>query len=162
MTKMIELLSMLGGGIFRLLPEITGYFKAKGDRDHEYRMTQLQLQIDQARAQQQLDLVHAQAAIEADRSEMQTLAETIKAQAIPSGVTWIDALSSSVRPVLTYWWCLVLYTGYKAITMTTALDGGASLAAVAPLLVTEFDRSVIGSIFAFWFVDRALRKMGKS
>jgi hypothetical protein len=159
---MLELLSMLGGGVFRLLPEVIGLFKAKGDRDHEFRMTTLQLQIDQARAQQQLDLTHAQAAIAADAAEMQTLAETIKAQAQPTGIGWIDALSSSVRPVLTYWWCLILYTAYKAITIATAAQGGATLGDIAPLLVTDFDRAVIGSIFAFWFVDRALRKIGKN
>lgn len=157
---MFELLSLIFGGLLRMAPEVLKYFNAKGDRAHEVEMTRLQLDIDKARATQQLDMAHAQAAIAADAAEMQTLAEALRAQAVPSGIRWIDALSSSVRPVLTYWWCLGLYTSYKAITVAVALQAGTALAQLAPLLVAEFDRMVIGSIFAFWFVDRSLRKGG--
>jgi predicted exporter len=155
---MLELLSMLGGGVFRLLPEVIKFFTAKRDAEHEYRMTQLQLEIDKARAEQQIDLVHAQGAIAADTAEMSAMVEALKAQSTPSGVPWIDGLSSSVRPVLTYWWCLVLYTAYKVISVMVATAAGAGLPEISALLVTEFDRMVIGSIFAFWFVDRSLRK----
>ena len=156
---MIELLSMMGGGVFRLLPEVLKVWNAKADHAHELAMTQLQLQIDQARATQQIDLVHAQAAIAADTAQMAALSEALRAQGQPSGVAWVDALSSSVRPVLTYWWCLCLYTSAKVSGLWIALAAGNSFEQIAPLLVTEFDRMVIGSIFAFWFVDRSLRKL---
>jgi len=55
---MLELWGMIGGGVFRLLPELLKAFNARRDADHEYRMTELQLRIDQARANQALDLVH--------------------------------------------------------------------------------------------------------
>ena len=155
---MIELLAMLGGGILRLAPEVLKLFTARDDRAHELEMTKLQLQIDQARATQQIDLVHAQGAIAADAAEMGSMVEALKAQATPSGIKWVDALSSSVRPILTYWWCLILYTAAKAIGVVVAIQHGAALADLVPLLVTEFDRSVIGSIFAFWFVDRSLKR----
>lgn len=155
---MFELLSLIFGGALRLLPEVLKLFSAKRDQAHELEMTKLQLQIDQARAQQQIDLAHTQGAIAADTAEMAAMVEALKAQSAPSGVPWSDSLSSSVRPVLTYWWCLVLYTAYKTITVLVAIHGGATLAAIAPLLVTEFDRMVISSIFSFWFVDRSLRR----
>ena len=157
----LSLLSMLGGGLFRLLPEVIGFFKAKQDADHEYRMTQLQLQIDQARATQALDMAHAQAAIAADTAEMAGMIEALKAQGTPTGIKWVDAVSATVRPVLTYWWCLVLYTAAKIVAIVVAFQAHAALAAFAGILVTEFDTAVIGSIFAFWFVDRAIRKQGK-
>lgn len=155
---MFELLSMVFGGALRLLPEVLKLFSAKRDQAHELEMTKLQLEIDRSRAGQQLDLVHAQGAVAADAAEMTAMVEALKAQSAPSGVGWIDGLSASVRPVLTYWWCLVLYTAYKAIAVLVALQGGATLAALAQLLVTEFDRMVISSIFSFWFVDRSLRR----
>lgn len=158
---MIELLSLIFGGAFRMLPEILKLFTAKNDQAHELQMTRLQLEIDQARATQQIDLAHAQAAIAADTAEMGAMVEALKAQAVPSGVPWIDALSSSVRPVITYWWVIGLYTAAKAIGIIVAVQSGATLAQLAPMLVTEFDRTVIGSILAFWFVDRSLRKSGK-
>lgn len=155
---MIELLGMLGGGIFRLLPELLKLWNAKSDQAHEVTMTEMQLRIDQARAQQQIDLVHAQGAIAADAAQMQAMVEALKAQATPSGIPWVDALSSSVRPVLTYWWCLALYTAAKAIQVVVALQGHMDLAGFAGLLVTEFDRTIIASIFSFWFVDRSILK----
>lgn len=155
---MIELLGLVFGGVLRLAPELLKLVTAKRDQAHELEMTRLQLEIDKARAEQQIDLVHAQGAIASDTAEMAAMVEALKAQAAPSGVPWVDALSASVRPVLTYWWCLALYTGCKAITVIVAVGGGAGLAELAPLLVTEFDRTVIGSIFSFWFVDRSLRR----
>jgi hypothetical protein len=155
---MLELLSLIFGGTLRLLPEVLKLLSAKGDQAHELEMTKLQLQIDQARAEQQIDLVHAQGAIAADTAEMSAMVEALRAQGSPSGVPWIDGLSSSVRPVLTYWWCLVLYTAYKVTTVLAAVQGGATLVDLVQLLVTEFDRMVIGSIFSFWFVDRSLRR----
>jgi hypothetical protein len=158
---MIELLGLLGGGLFRLLPEVFKIFTAKRDADHEYRMSELQLKIDQARATQALDLVRGQAEVAASAGEMQAWGDAIRAQATPTGNKWADALSSSVRPVLTYWWVIGLYSGAKVIGIIVALQAGATLEAIAPLLVSEFDRTVIGSILAFWFVDRSLRKGGK-
>jgi hypothetical protein len=153
-----ELLSLVFGGVLRMLPEVMKLFTAKADQSHELSMTKLQLEIDRARATQQIDLVHAQGAIAADTAEMTAMVEALRAQSTPSGVAWIDGLSCSVRPVLTYWWCLVLYTAYKGITVAVAVQGGTTLAALASVLVTEFDRMVISSIFSFWFVDRALRR----
>jgi hypothetical protein len=155
---MFELLGMLGGGIFRLIPFIVDLFKQKGDRDHEYRMTQLQLEIDKARASQQIDLAHAQAEIASNVADMQALVEAIKAQAAPTGIKWVDALNSSVRPILTYWWCLGLYSTHKAILVYVAITTNQTLMTMAPILLTDFDRGVVGSIFGFWFVDRSLRK----
>jgi hypothetical protein len=66
-----------------------------------------------------------------------------------------------VRPVLTYWWVIGLYSGAKAIGLVVAFQAGATLEAFGVLLITEFDRTVIGSILAFWFVDRSIRKGSK-
>lgn len=155
---MIELLGLVFGGVFRMLPELLGLFKAKRDADHEFRMTELQLKIDEARAKHALDLAHAQAEIAAAAGEMSAWAEAIRSQSQPSGIGWIDALSSSVRPVLTYWWVMGLYTGAKLIQIVVGFQEGVALDAFVPILVTEFDRTVIGSILSFWFVDRSLRK----
>ncbi len=158
---MLELISLMGGGLLRLVPEVLKLWSAKADQAHELEMTRLQLQIDRARATQQLDLVHAQGAIAADTAEMAAMVEALRAQGARSGVAWIDALSASVRPVLTFWWCLGLYTAYKAITVAVATRAGVPLDVLAGLLVTEFDRAAIGSMMSFWFLDRALRRGGR-
>lgn len=155
---MLELLGLLGGALARLAPEAVKAWTAKGDRAHELEMTRLQLEIDRARAAAQLDLAHAQAAAATDSAELAALAEALRAQGQATGVRWADALSATVRPVLTYWWCLGLYTAYKAVAVAVAVRSGAPLEALAALLVTEFDRAAIGSMLGFWFLDRALRK----
>jgi hypothetical protein len=152
---------MLGGGLFRLLPEVLKLFTAKQDAAHEFRMTELQLKIDQARATQNLDLVHAQGAIAADTAEMSAMIEALKAQATPTGIKWVDALSSSVRPVLTYWHCLIIYTAYKVALFSIALHGGVTWQQAVVQGYTEFDQSIVSAMLAFWFVDRSLRKTGK-
>ena len=149
---------MIFGGLLRLAPEMLKLFTARDDRAHEITMTQIQLEIDRARSEQALDLVHANAAVAAQTADMGALVSALQDQFKPTGIPWADALSATVRPVLTYWWCLVLYTAYKAVTILAALHVGADLAALASMLATEFDRQVIGSVFSFWFVDRALRK----
>jgi len=156
---MLTLLSMLGGGVLRLIPFFVDIFKQKQDADHEYRMTQLQLQIDQARATQQLDLAHAQAEIASNAGEMAAWAEALKGEATKTGIGWIDAISATVRPILTYYWCIGLYGSAKVIQIMVAYDQHAALAAYLPILITEFDQNVIASMLSFWFVDRALRKM---
>lgn len=148
---------MLGGGVFRLLPELFSFFKVRNEQGHEFKMTQLQLEVDKARSAQQLELAHVNSAAALDQADLRAVTEALKGQNTPSGIAWIDGLSSSVRPVLTYWWCLGLYTAYKAIIVVSAYQGGTPLISLAPLLMTEFDRSIVGSIFAFWFVDRALK-----
>ncbi len=155
---MYELWSLIAGGAVRLLPEALKLIAARRDADHEYRMTELQLRIDQARAGQALDMVHAQGAVAGDAAELQAWAEALKGQGAPTGVQWADAVSATVRPVLTYWWCLVLYTGHKAVLIGVGLSERLGLAQLAPVVLTDFDCSVVASIIGFWFTDRALRR----
>lgn len=151
-----QLLGPLLGGVLRLLPEAMKIFSAKRDADHEYRMTLLQLEIDKARAEKQIDLVHAQAAAAADTAELSAMVEAMRSQG--GGSKLVDTINASVRPILTYWWCLGLYTAAKAIAIAVAVGADTSLGELAPVLVSEFDQAVIGSIFSFWFVDRSLRR----
>jgi hypothetical protein len=154
------ILTLLGGGLgglLRFVPEILKLFTDQRDRDHEYRMTQLQLDIDKARAVQAIDLVHAQSEAAQATSEMQAYIEAIKGQGQMSGVPWVDALNQSVRPVVTYWW-MSLFTVYKIATIVAAGLAWTSLDDFLTKLWTAQDAGVLSMILGFWFVDRAIRK----
>lgn len=154
------LLSLLGGGLgglLRFVPEIFKLFTEQRDRDHEFRMTQLQLDIDKARAAQAIDLVHAQSEAAQATSEMQAYIEAIKGQGQMSGVPWVDALNQSVRPVVTYWW-MSLFTVYKIATIVAACLAWTTLDDFITKLWTVQDAGVLSMILGFWFVDRAIRK----
>lgn len=170
---LMTLLSVIGGGaggLLRFVPEIFKLFTEKADREHEYRMTQLQLQIDQARATQQIDLAHAQGDIAQQAADTQALIEAVKAQAVPTGIAWVDALNASVRPVITYWWMMLLSI-YKlimfviaSIEVYLALQATKSLSDALPILGgfvdkvwTVQDAGILSMILGFWFVDRAIR-----
>lgn len=148
-----SILALLGGGLgglLRLLPEVMKIWNAKQDNAHELEMTKLQLQIDQSRSVQQIDLVHAQGEVAANTGEMAAYVEAIKAQGVMSGVKWIDGMSQSVRPFLTYWWML-LFTAFKIDQLVkTGLSWG------------DNDWLVLSSIISFWFVDRAIRLSGQA
>jgi hypothetical protein len=156
----IELLGLLAGGIFRLLPEVLKFFTVAKEQKHELAMTELQLKIDTARSQLRIDEVHAGANAAEQATWANALQDAIKAQATPSGVAWIDGLSSSVRPILTYWHCLVLYTSYKLAMGYMAMSAGVGLANTIVQSFTEFDQMLVGSMISFWFVDRSIRRQG--
>lgn len=155
-----SLLTLIGGGLgglLRFVPEILKLFTDARDRDHEYRMTQLQLDIDKARAVQAIDLVHAQGEVATQAGEMQAFLEAIRSQGQMTGVPWVDALNQSVRPVVTYWW-MSLFTVYKIATIVAAALQWTTLDAFLAVLWTSQDAGILAMILGFWFVDRSIRK----
>jgi len=168
------ILTLLGGGLgglLRFVPEIMKMITAGRDRDHEFKMTQLQLDIDKARAAQGIDLVHAQGLEAQATAQMQAYLEAIKGQGQLTGVGWIDAVNMTVRPFTTYWW-MALFTLYKicvivvaGIEFYAAVQGGGSLEGIGSALTVfsgriwlEQDAAVLSTIIGFWYVDRAIRR----
>lgn len=155
------ILTLLGGGLggfLRFVPEIIKLFTEQRDRDHEYRMTRLQLDIDKARAAQAIDLVHAQGEVATAAGELQAYIEAIRGQSQLSGVRWVDAMNASVRPVVAYWW-LMLYTIAKIATVTSLISDSATLSAFVDTAWTDNDAGVLSMILGFWYCDRSLRRM---
>lgn len=157
LTTILTLLGGGLGGLLRFVPEIIKLFTEQRDRDHEYRMTQLQLEIDKARAGQAIDLVHAQGDMALQTGEMQAYVEAIKGQGQMTGVPWIDALNQSVRPMVTYWWML-LFTAYKIANLAAVALHWTSLDDFIQRLWTVQDAGILSMILGFWFVDRAIRR----
>ena len=157
LTTLISLFGGGLGGLLRFVPEIFKLFTEKADREHEYRMTQLQLQIDQARATQQIDLAHVQGDMAVQSGEMKAYIEAIKGQSAPTGVAWVDALNASVRPVITYWW-MIVFTAYKIANITAVCLHWTGLDDFIQRLWTVQDAGILSMILGFWFVDRAMRK----
>lgn len=158
---MIELLGVIFGGVFRLLPELIGLLKGRQDNAHEIEMTKLQMQIDANRSQLTINEANTVGRWDEIKAEIAMLGATVEATARPVGVPLIDGLNASVRPVLTYWWCIILYSIAKIHLTIWAYQSTMNLKEKADVVCNEFDRTVIGSIIGFWFVDRALRKFGR-
>lgn len=152
------LLGSLGGGLLRLAPEILNWFDRKDSRRHELLMQDKALQFEQLRGAQRMAEMGAQNQMVLDEGGLNALIESIKAQAMPSGVKWVDALSTSVRPILTYWWCMVLFTGVKiAQYLWLRQEGNPGLDALL-MLWGDSEMVIVSGMLNFWFLDRVIRK----
>lgn len=145
------------GGAMRLIPEGIKFFTQKSEQAHELKMTELQLKVDTARAAHELDLVHAQASAATQAGELSALVESVKAQARPTGIAWVDAISSTVRPFITYWW-MALLSLHKAITLTIAAKSAHTLAEFNGATWSTTDAGTLSMILSYWFIDRTLAK----
>lgn len=152
-------ISTIGGGILRLIPEWLAVKDKEKARDHEFRMFDLQLEADKLRSKLRIDEARVEVEGKEILAEIGAITDAAKAQATQTGVKFIDGLNASVRPVLTYWWCVILYTINKGVLMYLALKSETELSKVAGVVMTDFDAAVVASMIGFWFVDRAIRKL---
>jgi hypothetical protein len=169
LAEILTLVSPALGGLVRLFPTVLDFFHKGQDNAHELAMLGKQIELAKLQGAQKAaeialqgdearKTLAAQTDSTAEISAAQGLLDAIKLQGQLTGVGWLDAVNQSVRPVLTYWWCMVLYTVAKFLGVANAWSLDKEL---APLLVTGFDQAVIGSMLGFWFVDRSLRKLGR-
>ncbi len=146
----------LVGGLLRLAPEVLRLFTSKADRDHEYRMAKLSADTAAAERAGKLEEIKIGGDIAQTNKGLDALIEAIKGQSARSGIGWVDAISATVRPFVTYWW-LALYTAVKACLILVALRGGVGLADAVLQIWTDFDIATFGAIVNFWFLDRVLK-----
>ena len=168
---MIALLSALVGFISSAAPEFFKLFREGKDRSHEVTLLKMQMEHDRQKqasaqaAQGEESLRHLQAIeLQRDAAEMMALNARVKESLV--GVRWVDALSGTVRPVLTYvffgMYATVKIAQYHVITAATlpwhpTLD----LAQTITLLWTQDDMALFTAIIAFWFGQRALGKRAR-
>lgn len=156
---MIEtLLGTLFGGVFRMAPEILKWMDRKDERAHELAMFDKQLDADKQRGQMAIDQINAQADASIGAAEVQAIIEATKAQAMQTGIKLVDGINSLMRPTITFWWVIVLYT-VALVAQYVALVGNSTdyLQAVLKLWGPD-EKAIVASIISFWFVDRSLRK----
>lgn len=121
---MIEtLLGGLLGGTFRLAPEILKWFDRKGERNHELSMQDKALEFEKLRGAQRMAEIGSQSEAAWNTGAIETLREAVRTQGEKTGVRWADALSSSVRPVITYWF-MALYCAAKTAMFAAAVSAG--------------------------------------
>lgn len=153
----LSLLTMLGGGLMRLLPEFLGLLNKRTDNAHELAMLERQLQLDQARAAAHKEEVQ----LTTDSSQVLALLDAQKTalagQAQMTGVWWVDALNILVRPVTTYY-MLALYGMFKVALFAVALHAGGGVWQAVLQVYDQEDRALLTGILSFWFVGRVLDK----
>ena len=156
---MIEtLLGGLLGGAFRLAPEILKWLDRKGERGHELAMQDKALEFEKIRGAQRMSEIGAGADAAWNVGAIETLREAVRSQGEKTGVRWADALSSSVRPVITYWF-MALYCAAKTATVAAAVTGGAGGGVAMLYAWTEADQALWAGVLNFWFLGRVFDRV---
>lgn len=156
---MIEtLLGGLLGGAFRLAPEILKWLDRKGEPGHELTMQDKALEFEKLRGAQRMAEIGAAADAAWNTGAIEALREAVAAQGQRTGVGWADALSASVRPVITYWF-MALYCAAKTTAFTAALSAGADWGTAVMHAWTEADQALWAGVLNFWFLGRVFDKV---
>ena len=156
---MIEtLLGGVLGGAFRLAPEILKWMDRNGERSHELSMQDKAIEFEKIRGAQRMSEIGASADAAWNSGAIDAFKEAIASQGKPTGVPWADALSSSVRPIITYW-LMALYCAAKTVAFVAALNAGAGWGAAVLAAWSEADQALWAGVLNFWFLGRVFDRV---
>ena len=156
---MIEtLLGGLLGGAFRLAPELLKWLDRTGERKHELAMQDKALEFEKFRGAQRMAEIGAAGDAAWNVGALEALKESVFAQGRMSGVKWVDALSTSVRPVLTYWF-MALYCAAKTAAFAAAMTAGAGWGTAILHAWTGADQALWAGVLNFWFLGRVFDRV---
>ncbi len=116
------------------------------------------LAFDKLRGAQRMAEIGAAGEAAWNSGAVEALREAVAAQGQRSGVRWADALSSSVRPVITYWF-MALYCATKTATVAAAVTGGAGWGVAILYAWTEADQALWAGVLNFWFLGRVFDRV---
>ena len=156
---MIEtLLGGLLGGAFRLAPEILKWLDRNGERSHELSMQDKALEFEKLRGAQRMGEIGASADSAWNTGAIEALRDAVRGQGEKTGVAWADSLSSSVRPVITYWF-MALYCAAKTAAFVAAVTAGAGWSTEIQHAWTEADQALWAGVLNFWFLGRVFDRV---
>jgi len=151
------LLGGLMGGVFRLIPEGLKFFDRKNERAHELSMLDKNLELDKLRGDMKLAELNATNQGALDTAGLQALIEGIKAQGQPSGVKWVDALNTLMRPVITFQWVILLYPIAIIAQAYLLTQTGVPGAEAIVRMFGDSEKAMCAGIINFWFLDRVVK-----
>lgn len=156
---MIEtLLGGVFGGLLRMAPEVIKWLDRKSERAHELSMFDKQLEADKFRSDAQFQTAQLQSETLTGMAELAAMAAATKAQSVKTGVKWVDAMSSLMRPLITFWWVIVLYSAALIARFCVIVQTGVPNIDAIVMMWGADEKAIVMSIISFWFMDRTLRK----
>lgn len=148
---MIEILGGLLGGVFRIAPEVLKWLDRKGEREHELKMLQAEMEFARIRGEIMMKQVEASMTV----AELDAMGEALKEQGQTARAAgkFIAGISALVRPLVTYWF-VTLYSAVKIASMLIAYQQNADWKQVLVSNWTEADMAMLMLVLTFWFVGR--------
>ena len=155
---MIEtMLSLFGGGIMRVIPELVGLWSKKTDNAHELSMLSAQVELEKVKTAGQQTVVREQGQIDQLLHVMESQREAMSDQMKHTGIQFVDALNALVRPLTTYYF-LALYGVAKIAMFAIATQNTAGIWEAILKVYTQDDVALFMGIISFWFVGRVFDK----
>ncbi len=140
------------GLISSALPEILGLFRQGSDNRQELAVLELQIRREELQHGFQMQEIEAQA----DIREIEALHREFAGR--KATYRWVEALISSVRPVMTYAF-FALYAGVKYTQLQLALRAlSGDMFLALPTVWQDPDQAIFATIIGFWFGSRNLQK----
>ena len=156
---MIEtLLGSLLGGVFRLAPEVLKWIDRKGERGHELAMQDKALEFEKLRGAQKMAEIGAAAQEAWNTGALAALKESVSSQGRITGVKWADALSISVRPIITFWF-MTLFCAAKTCAFIAAINAGTDWSSAVLAAWTDADQALWSGVLNFWFLGRVFERV---
>lgn len=162
---MIALLSALAGFFSAAFPEVLKLFREGKDRAHEIALLEMQMRFEREKTAaaaefQQADSLRQLQAIELQTDAAETAALNARVKDSLVQVAWVDALAGSVRPVLTYGFCLIYalvkWAQFHVLMHPNLPWQEISAPQALVLLWTQDDVAIFTAVIGFWFGQRAL------
>lgn len=153
---MLTLISLLGGGVMRALPEFMGLWNKKTDNAHELAMLDRQVELEKNRATARHDDIVTQGNIDETLALLDAQKTALEGQMQKINIWWVDALNFLVRPLTTYYF-LSMYGLVKLATVIVALRSADPWVSIIQCW-SESDEAILSGILAFWFVGRVFDK----
>lgn len=150
------LLSMLGGGLLRALPEVIALWNKKIDNAHEYKMLDKQVELEKQRGANQQQAIEAQGAIDQVLALMEANKAAVTGQMQKVGIKFVDALNFLVRPLVTYYF-VGMYGLVKTVMLYVAFHQPDRWNAVIACWTVD-DAAILSGILSFWFIGRVFDK----
>ncbi len=143
-TIISALLGFLGSGF----PDLMKLIQDKQDKTHELEIMEKQIELQKLGLSQRLEEIQ----IQSEGQEMKALYEAVK-----TGITWVDALGATVRPVLAYAFIGIFMLSKLPVILMVGVDP--FNLELIPYLWMESDACIFSSIIAFYFGSRHFHKM---
>jgi hypothetical protein len=147
------------GGIFRIIPEVLKFFDAKNERAHEVTMTDKQIEMEQVKGAQRSAEITAQEQAAWNTGAIDTLKASIETQFRPSGVKWVDALSTLIRPAITIQWVILLYPAVIIAGFFIAIQHETPALEALVKVFGPDEKALVAAILNFWFVGRVFDRV---
>jgi hypothetical protein len=150
-----SLLGGIFGGLLRIAPEVMKLWDRKSEREHEFRMAGLEMQI----AEKKLEFGMRQTEAMVGVATLDAIGEALKGQSemATAGGKFVAGISALVRPLVTYW-MFFLYSAHKIALMLVAYEQSGNWRDVFITTWTEQDWVLLSAIATFWFVSRVYER----